>query len=230
VAQRRKLKPTHVERTMFGEGDGSDLSVYPTALGRIGALCCWEHLQPLSKYAMYAQNEQVHIAAWPSFSLYRGGAYALGHEVNNAASRIYAVEGQCFVLAPCATVSKDMIQLLCGDDPMKKQLLLPGGGFTAIYAPDGQLMHEPLPEDAEGIVYADLDLGMISLAKAAADPAGHYSRPDVTRLLLDKTPRDRMVVRASVTSELGHGTDDEMAPVPQRDDPAEAATTLRRAA
>ena len=94
---------------MFGEGDGSDLSVYPTALGRIGALCCWEHLQPLSKYAMYAQNEQVHVAAWPSFSLYRGGAYALGPEVNNAASRIYAVEGQCFVLAPCATVSKEMV-------------------------------------------------------------------------------------------------------------------------
>src|SRR6266581_3884570 len=64
-------------------------------------------------------------------------------------------------------------------------------------------MHEPLPEDAEGIVYADLDLGMISLAKAAADPAGHYARPDVTRLLLDKTPGDRMVVRASATGELG---------------------------
>ena len=93
IAQRRKLKPTHVERTVFGEGDGSDLAVYDTPLGRIGALCCWEHLQPLSKYAMYAQNEQVHIAAWPSFSLYRGGAYALGPEVNNAASRIYAVEG-----------------------------------------------------------------------------------------------------------------------------------------
>ena len=73
IAQRRKLKPTHVERTVFGEGDGSDLSVFETPLGRVGALCCWEHLQPLSKYAMYAQNEQVHVAAWPSFSLYRGG-------------------------------------------------------------------------------------------------------------------------------------------------------------
>ena len=192
IAQRRKLKPTHVERTVFGEGDGSDLAVHETALGRVGALCCWEHLQPLSKYAMYAQNEQVHIAAWPSFSLYRGGAYALGPEVNNAASRIYAVEGSCFVLAPCATVSKEMIQTLCGDDPMKKQLLLAGGGFTAIYAPDGQLMHEPIPETEEGIVYADLDLGMISLAKAAADPAGHYARPDVTRLLLNRKPYKRV--------------------------------------
>jgi len=69
----------------------------------------------LSKYAMCAQNEQVHIAAWPSFSLYHGGAYALGAEVNNAARHIYAVEGQRFVLAPCATVSKEMVQMLCGD-------------------------------------------------------------------------------------------------------------------
>ena len=192
IAQRRKLKPTHVERTVFGEGDGSDLSVYETPLGRMGGLCCWEHLQPLSKYAMYAQDEQVHIAAWPSFSLYRGGAYALGPEVNTAASRVYAVEGGCFVVAPCATVSPEMIELLCTDDA-KKAMLLPGGGFARIYGPDGQMLHEPLAEDVEGLVYADLDLGMISLAKAAADPAGHYARPDVTRLLLNKTPGDRVV-------------------------------------
>jgi nitrilase len=200
VATRRKLKPTHVERTVFGEGDGSDLTVYDTKLGRVGALCCWEHLQPLSKYAMYAQNEQVHVAAWPSFSLYRGAAYALGAEVNNAASRIYAVEGQCFVLAPCATVSPAMVEQLCGDDPMKRQLLLAGGGFTGIYAPDGQLISKPLPEGEEGLIYGDIDLGMISLAKAAADPAGHYARPDVTRLLLDKTPGDRVVVRVRETA------------------------------
>jgi len=192
VAMRRKLKPTHVERTVFGEGDGSDLSVYDTPLGRVGALCCWEHLQPLSKYAMYAQNEQVHIAAWPSFSLYRGGAHALGAEVNNAASQIYAVEGGCFVIAPCATVSREMVEMLCGDDT-KKQLLLQGGGYARIYAPDGQLMHAPLPEDQEGLVFADIDVGMIALAKAAADPAGHYARPDVTRLMLNKTPGDRVV-------------------------------------
>jgi nitrilase len=193
VAKRRKLKPTHVERSVFGEGDGSDLSVHETSLGRLGAFCCWEHLQPLSKYAMYAQNEQVHIAAWPSFSLYRGAAHVLGPEVNNAASQIYAVEGQCFVIAPCATVSKEMVEMLCTDD-VKRQLLLEGGGFARIYAPDGQLMHEPIPETEEGIVYADIDLGMISLAKAAADPSGHYSRPDVTRLLFDRSARDRVVM------------------------------------
>ena len=229
VATRRKLKPTHVERTVFGEGDGSDLTVYDTELGRVGALCCWEHLQPLSKYAMYAQDEQVHIAAWPSFSLYRGGAYALGAEVNNAASRIYAVEGQCFVLAPCATVSAEMIQTLCGDDATKRQLLLQGGGFTCIYAPDGQLISKPLPEGEEGLVYADLDLGMISLAKAAADPAGHYARPDVTRLLLDKTPQDRVVLRRRGDHELSHEASMNEAEAPtQRDGEALAAVTPQR--
>jgi nitrilase len=202
VSQRRKLKPTFVERTVFGEGDGTDLTVSATPLGRIGALCCWEHLQPLSKYAMYSQNEQVHIAAWPSFSVYRGAAYALGPEVNNAASRIYAVEGQCFVVAPCSVVTPALIDMLCGDDVKRNQLLCAGGGFAAIYAPDGRLMHEQLPEDKEGIVYADLDLGVISLAKAAADPAGHYSRPDVTRLLLDRTPGNRVVITQRPLPEL----------------------------
>ncbi len=192
IATRRKLKPTHVERSIFGEGDGSHLAVHETAIGRIGALCCWEHLQPLSKYAMYAQNEQIHIAAWPSFSLYRGVAYALGPELNNAASQMYAAEGQCFVLAPSATVSEEMAQLLCTDD-VKRQLLKTGGGFTRIYGPDGSPLAEPIPEDEEGIMYAEIDLGTISLAKAAADPAGHYSRPDVTRLLLNQTPGDRVV-------------------------------------
>ena len=150
---------------------------------------------------MYAQNEQVHVASWPSFSLYRGGAHALGPEVNNAATRIYAVEGGCFAVAPCAVVSKEMVDMLCVDD-MKKQLLLAGGGFATIYAPDGQLMHEPLPEHEEGLVYADIDLGMIALAKAAADPAGHYARPDVTRLILDRTPGDRVVTRRRAEVEI----------------------------
>ena len=157
------------------------------AIGRVGALCCWEHIQPLSKYAMYSMNEQVHVASWPSFSLYRGAAYALGPEVNNAASQIYAVEGQCFVLAPCATVSPEMLKMLIPSKD-REMLLLEGGGFAMIYGPDGRPLAERLPETTEGLIYADIDLGMISLAKAAADPTGHYSRPDVTRLLLNTTP------------------------------------------
>ena len=189
--KRRKLKPTHAERTVFGEGDGSHLAVHQLEIGRVGALCCWEHLQPLSKYAMYAQNEQVHVAAWPSFSLYDPFAPALGAAVNNAASQIYAVEGSCFVVAPCATVSPEMIELLC-DTPDKHQLLHAGGGFATIYGPDGASIGDRLAPDEEGLIYADIDLGVISVAKAAADPAGHYARPDVTRLLFNNRPGNRV--------------------------------------
>lgn len=201
---RRKLRPTHVERTVFGDGDGSDLAVMSTPIGQVGMLACWEHLQPLSKYAMYAQNEQIHVGAWPSFSLYAGAANALGPEVNNAVSQVYAVEGQCFVVAPCATVSQAMHEMLCTDD-LQRQLLLPGGGHARIYGPDGRSMGTPLGEAEEGLLIADIDLGQISLAKAAADPAGHYARPDVTRLLLNQTPGDRVVscVPAGAFADLG---------------------------
>src|SRR5246127_3582300 len=191
IAKRRKLKPTHAERTVFGEGDGSHLAVHDLEIGRLGALCCWEHLQPLSKYAMYAQNEQVHVAAWPSFSLYDPFAHALGAEVNNAASKIYAVEGSCFVVAPCAVVSKAMIDEMC-DSPDKNGLLHAGGGHAVIYGPDGSSLAEKLPEGQEDILYADIDLGLIGVAKAAADPAGHYARPDVTRLLFNNRPGHRV--------------------------------------
>src|ERR1700722_7015272 len=207
IAKRRKLRPTHAERTVFGEGDGSDLAVHDRGdVGRLGALCCWEHLQPLSKNAMYAQNEQVHVGAWPSFSLYDPFAHALGWEVNNAASKVYAVEGSCFFLGPCAVVSQAMIDELC-DSPEKHAFLHAGGGHAVIYGPDGSSLAEKLPADQEGILYADIDLGMIGVAKNAADPAGHYSRPDVTRLLLNTSRANRvehftLPVDAEVMSEI----------------------------
>jgi nitrilase len=191
IATRRKLKPTHVERSVFGEGDGSHLAVHDLDIGTVGGLCCWEHLQPLTKYAMYSQGEQIHVAAWPSFSLYRGMAYALGPELNTAASQMYAAEGQCFVVASSAIVSQDMVDLLC-DTPDKHELLRVGGGFSMIFGPDGSPLCEPLPEETEGMLYADVDAAMISIAKSAADPAGHYSRPDVTRLLLNRQPSPRV--------------------------------------
>ena len=78
LAHRRKLKPARTERSVFGQGDGSDLAVVDTPLGRLGALSCGEHFQPLLKSAMYAQFEQVHVAAWPAFSLLRGRAFLNG--------------------------------------------------------------------------------------------------------------------------------------------------------
>ena len=80
-----------------------------------------------------------------------------------------------------------MVGMLC-DTPEKGEMLKAGGGFSRIFGPDGMPLAEPLPEDEEGVVYADIDLAMIPIAKSAADPVGHYSRPDVTRLLLNNSP------------------------------------------
>lgn len=184
AAARRKLKPTHVERTVFGEGYGKDLIVPETNLGKIGSLCCWEHLQPLSKYALYSQAEAIHIAAWPSFSLYREGAYALGAEVNMAASQVYAVEGQCFVVAASSVVDQRTLDFL-QVDPVGPPLLQLGGGSSMIFGPDGRKLAAFLPETEEGLVVADLHMEQIIFAKAVADPAGHYAKPEVTRLYLD---------------------------------------------
>lgn len=187
---RRKLKPTHMERTVFGEGNGSHIGVLETELGRVGQLCCWEHMQPLTKYAMYSMHEQVHIAAWPSFSLYPQ-AYSLGPKANGAVSQVYAMEGQCYVLAPCGVVSQDMYDLMI-ENEVQAQLISVGGGFAQIYAPDGSPMCEALPEAEEGLLIAQIDLGAISVAKSFADPVGHYSRPDVTRLLLNRGDQPRV--------------------------------------
>ncbi|MUL81305.1 MULTISPECIES: carbon-nitrogen hydrolase family protein [unclassified Mycolicibacterium] len=185
----RKLKPTHVERTIWGEGDGSDLIVLDTPVGRVGGLNCWEHLQPLSKYAMYSQGEQIHVAAWPALSIYEDDAYALGVEANMAASRTYALEGQGFVLAVTSVVDDSVIEELCTTEEQRR-LLKRGGGTTTIFGPNGATIAGPLGADEEGLLIADLDLSEIRRAKQAADPTGHYARADATRLLLNPQPRN----------------------------------------
>jgi len=192
IAQRRKLRPTHVERAVFGEGDGSDLAVHTRAdIGRLGALCCWEHLQPLTKFAMYAQDEQVHVAAWPCFSMYEPFAHSLGWETNNAVSKVYAVEGSCYVLAPSLVINESVMNQIV-DSEDKKVLVHAGGGHAVIYGPDGSSLAPKLGEHEEGLLIAEIDLAAISIAKNAADPAGHYSRPDVTRLLINRRAAKRV--------------------------------------
>ncbi len=190
---RRKLKPTHVERTVFGEGHGRDLIVTDTPLGRVGALCCWEHLSPLSKYALYSQQEAIHIAAWPSFSLYSEQAHALSAKVNMAASQIYSVEGQCFTIAASSVVTQETLDMLeVGEH--NASLLKVGGGSSMIFGPDGRTLAPYLPQDAEGLVIADLNMEEIAYAKAINDPSGHYSKPDATRMILDLGHREPMTI------------------------------------
>lgn len=190
---RRKLKPTHVERTLFGEGDGSDLKVVQTPLGRIGALNCWEHLQPLTKFAMYAQNEQIHVSGWPNFGCL-DMVPQLNHDTNVfGASRVYALEGSCFVLASTQLMSDEGIKTFLLSDGSIPPIYNGGGGYATIFGPDSTVISTPLPPDVEGFVTADIDLAMIDLAKNAADPAGHYSRSDVTQLILHSQPQRAVI-------------------------------------
>lgn len=191
LLHRRKLKPTHAERTLFGEGDGSGMKVLDTPLGRLGALQCFEHLQPLSKYAMYAQNEQIHIAAWPCLGIL-GNIPILSPESIMSSTQTYAMEGSAFVIASTQIMSDEGAHTFLTNDGDPTPVYTGGGGFARVYGPHSALITEPLDPTEEGIVYADLDLAEIDLAKNTVDPAGHYSRPDVTRLVFDDTAQEPM--------------------------------------
>ncbi|MCR2811138.1 MULTISPECIES: carbon-nitrogen hydrolase family protein [unclassified Microbacterium] len=183
VLHRRKLKPTHVERILFGQGDGSDLQVVQTSVGRIGALNCAENMQPLSKFALIAQDEQIRIASWPPLN-YFGGAM-LSAEGTIALNQSNAMEASEFVLMSSQIVTEKGVAVFSseagGEAPPFR-----GGGYARIFGPDTTLLSDTLPPDQEGIVYADIDLGFIDIANHFFDPVGHYSRPDIFQVTIDR--------------------------------------------
>ncbi|KAK6911034.1 hypothetical protein L486_05286 [Kwoniella mangroviensis CBS 10435] len=192
---RRKILPTACERIMFGNGTGDSLmNVISTPLGRIGSLQCWEHLQPLLKYHTYSQHEQIHVAAWPAIFPHRGHEpWAFTAQAATVASQLYAMEGQTFVLMATQVMTAKgagMIGMSTegkGFDEAYTQI--PGGGSSHIFGPDGKILAGPMAPHEEGILYADADLGAILDAKAYADPVGHYSRPDLLRVVVDREPK-----------------------------------------
>ena len=216
IGRRRKLKPTHVERAVFGEGDGTDIRVNETNIGRVGALCCWEHLQPLTKYAMYAQNEQIHAASWPGFSVYTDITYAMSPDLSMAINQTYAAEGQCYVVCATSVITPELLEFLCKRDEQKRLIKI-GGGYARIFGPDGSPQGTPLSPEEEGLLVAEINLGKIAYCKAAADPAGHYARADVLRLMFNREPRTPVValgngdstqdVHAAVDDDSGLDTD-----------------------
>ncbi len=190
----RKLMPTYTERMVWGRGDGSTMTVVEGGFGNLGGLICWEHWMPLARAAMHAMKETVHVAQWPSV-----------RDLHLLASRYYAFEGQCFVLAAGTVLTRgDMIEgyrSLGQTDPEVLELLesIPGsaedlvfGGGSAVIGPDSNFVEGPLAGEA-CILYAEIDPKKISEGQFYLDTDGHYSRPDVFRLEVNTRPLANVV-------------------------------------
>lgn len=163
----RKLIPTYTERLVHGNGDGDGLNAVETGFGRVGGLVCWEHWMPLARQAMHNAGEQIHVAVFPTV-----------HEMHRIASRHYAFEGRCFVLAVGLIMKAEDLpdDLLPPAETGANPLVLRGG--TCVIAPDGGFVVEPV-FDREEILTAEIDLSLIDREKMTLDVSGHYGRRDV---------------------------------------------------
>jgi aliphatic nitrilase len=175
---RRKLMPTSHERMIWGRGDGSDLSVYKTELGTLGGLICYEHANALFRYALQVQGEQIHVATWP------GGMPGI-NSIIDAAARSYAFEAQAFVINVTSVLTEASLAAL---EPELRDQLKVGGGYSGILTPRGDWLAGPQLE-GEALLYAELDFARIDAIKSIVDSAGHYARPDVVQLKLNRKPQ-----------------------------------------
>ena len=180
VLKRRKITPTFHERMIWGQGDASGLKVVETGIGRIGALACWEHYNPLARYALMAQHEEIHCSQFPGSLV--GPVFAEQIEVT---IRHHALESGCFVINSTGWLSDEQIQSVTPDPALQKALR--GGCCTAIISPEGQHLAEPL-RSGEGMVIADLDMSLITKRKRMMDSVGHYARPELLSLMINDKP------------------------------------------
>lgn len=186
----RKLMPTYEERLTWATGDGHGLRTHPIGPFTVGGLNCWENWMPLPRAALYGMGEDLHIAVWP------------GNERNTRrTTQFLAREGRSYVLAasgflrisdiPADTPHHDIITA-----DMYRELpdgILSQGG-SCIAAPDGSWVVEPT-SGKEALIVATIDHRRVLEERQNFDPAGHYSRPDVTRLIVDRRrQRDRKSV------------------------------------
>ena len=188
AGRHRKLVPTGSERTVWGMGDGSTLSVVDTGQARIGGLICWENYMPLARFHLYAQG----IDLWIAPTLAAGDGWI-------ATMRHLARENRMFVVGVNPVLHADQVP---AGFPARDRLLAPGylehngpwleEGNTVIVAPDGTVLAGPVREREETLVL-DLDLSTVAAARRYLDPVGHYNRPDIFRLCVDTSSRPAVI-------------------------------------
>lgn len=201
VQVHRKLMPTYGERLIWAQADGSSLGPWPSRHGTLGALICWEHWMPLARAAKHATGEAIHFALWPGMT-----------DLSLLASRHYAFEGQCFVVAAGVFLTRDDVlegfDSLPSRDPAARELLAsipaePGilkAGGSAIIAPDTSLVAGAAPAD-RATLHGSIDLERLADGRLYLDSAGHYSRPDIFELRVDSRPREGVVFEAGPAAE-----------------------------
>jgi nitrilase len=175
----RKLMPTNPERMIWGMGDASGLRVVDTPAGRVGCLICWESYMPLARYALYAQH--IDILVNPTWD---------NGEVSLATLRHIAREGGCWVIATATAMQGSDIPV---DFPDRDRLFKPdewiNDGDATVIRPGGAIAAGPLNRD-KGILYAEIDTEAVGRARRSLDVSGHYSRPDIFSLSVNRKPSE----------------------------------------
>jgi nitrilase len=183
----RKLVPTNPERMVWGQGDATGLRVIDTPVGRVGTLICWENYMPLARYALYAEGVEIYVA-----STWDDGDTWL------ATMKHIAAEGRCWVLGSgCALRATDIPASFPGRAEMfpdEDEWINPGD--SVVVAPGGAVVAGPLHAEM-GVLFADIEPARAAAERRTLDVTGHYSRPDIFQLSIDRTARDPITFRAT---------------------------------
>lgn len=203
VARHRKLQPTNAERTVWGRGDGRDVFVVDTGRARLGGLICFEHTMELSRYALTALGEQIHVASWPAINATHAdpNADSFDHYVTSLASS-YAICGQSYVVVTQGRITEEIVERLGVERSEDKPTV--GGGMSGFMGPDGKWLSEPHRDD-DAIIVADLDLGVLALPRFFADSGGHYARPDVFTFGVNTSAQEVLSTQAVGGVDFGMG-------------------------